>query len=300
MQTTRKSTPLSLPARTALAVLSLALLAPAAHATTTVEGRVTSISSDRSDIAVAQQDKPAQHFTLTKPMQEIVTKTNVDDVLVLTLDNNNQLQAVSTTATVNMTQVFIALAMSLLALLAVTVIFLGKSFPNLLINEDNRYSNSKFQMTVWFAVLVTTYLGAVVLRYPHGLIGGIDIPQHLLLLSGMSALTFGAAKGITANKVQEAEDKNIQDPKPVAAKPNFFLDLVRDDHNRSDIGDFQMLVVTFMAVGVYFALAVHFLGSLELAKTVKLPDVDTTILATFGLGQGAYLTKKAVGKVAES
>jgi len=28
-----------------------------------------------------------------------------------------------------------------------------------------------------------------------------------------------------------------------------------------------------------------------------LPDVDTTILATFGLGQGAYLTKKAVGEV---
>ena len=31
-----------------------------------------------------------------------------------------------------------------------------------------------------------------------------------------------------------------------------------------------------------------------------MPDVDTTILATFGLGQGAYLTKKAVGAVGTS
>jgi hypothetical protein len=28
---------------------------------------------------------------------------------------------------------------------------------------------------------------------------------------------------------------------------------------------------------------------------VTLPDVDTTILSAFGLGQGAYLAKKALG-----
>jgi hypothetical protein len=178
---------------------------------------------------------------------------------------------------------------------------LGRSFPKLIVNEDNRYSNSKFQMALWFSVLVVTYLAAVFLRIPHGLIGGVDIPKNLLLLSGMSALTFGAAKGITTNKVLEAQSKGTVDPKLAkGTTPSFFLDLVRDDHNLPDIGDFQMLVVTLMAVGVYLALAWHFLGSLELAKTVKLPDVDTTILATFGLGQGAYLTKKAVGKVAES
>jgi hypothetical protein len=33
----------------------------------------------------------------------------------------------------------------------------------------------------------------------------------------------------------------------------------------------------------------------HLAATVTLPDVDTTILSAFGLGQGAYLAKKALG-----
>jgi hypothetical protein len=30
-------------------------------------------------------------------------------------------------------------------------------------------------------------------------------------------------------------------------------------------------------------------------RTVTLPDVDSTVLAAFGLGQGAYLGKKLAG-----
>ncbi len=35
-------------------------------------------------------------------------------------------------------------------------------------------------------------------------------------------------------------------------------------------------------------------------RIVSLPDIDTTVLAAFGLGQGAYLTKKAFGNAADS
>jgi hypothetical protein len=58
-----------------------------------------------------------------------------------------------------------------------------------------------------------------------------------------------------------------------------------------------MVVITLLAIGTYLALIFNFLGSTELLKTVDLPNVDTTILAAFGLGQGAYLTKKAAGTV---
>ena len=78
---------------------------------------------------------------------------------------------------------------------------------------------------------------------------------------------------------------------------NFFKDLVQNDKGGFDFGDFQMLVVTFVAVGMYLTLIFHYLGSVELLKTATLPDIDTTILASFGLGQGAYLAKKAGGTV---
>jgi hypothetical protein len=50
-----------------------------------------------------------------------------------------------------------------------------------------------------------------------------------------------------------------------------------------------------MAVTVYLVQVFCFLGSIELLTVVTIPDVDTTILALFGLGQGAYLTKKYAG-----
>ena len=187
----------------------------------------------------------------------------------------------------------------------------------LIIGEDNRYSNSKFQMAVWFFVLITSYIAALWLRLRSGgwdFVGGVDIPKNLLLLSGLSALTFGGAKGITASKAPAAAAAVAAATaaaapaalvaalprKTAATQPNFFSDLTQNDQGQFDFGDFQMLVVTLIAVATYIALIFNFLGTIEYSRAVSLPDVDTTILATFGLGQGAYLTKKAVGEVGKS
>jgi len=56
-----------------------------------------------------------------------------------------------------------------------------------------------------------------------------------------------------------------------------------------------MLVVTLLAVAMYVVATFGFLALMDKLATVKLPDVDTTILSAFGLGQGAYLTKKVAG-----
>ena len=53
-----------------------------------------------------------------------------------------------------------------------------------------------------------------------------------------------------------------------------------------------MLVVTMLFAGVYLLQVYHFMGHVDLLKVLTLPDVDTTILSVFGLGQGAYLAKK--------
>jgi hypothetical protein len=150
-------------------------------------------------------------------------------------------------------------------------------------------------------------------------LGGVNLPQNLLLLSGMSALTFAAAKGITMRNIEkarssaraEARTQNLvvedamreaeHKTKPAAGEAGtsgqgLIANLVSDDQGDPDIGDFQMIVVTLLAVAVYIAQIYAFLGSMEKLRIVTIPDVDTTVLAAFGLGQAAYLTKKYAGK----
>jgi hypothetical protein len=69
---------------------------------------------------------------------------------------------------------------------------------------------------------------------------------------------------------------------------------VNDDYGVLNLARFQIMVITFVAVAVYLARVVAVFTDLPLTATMMLPDVDTTILAAFGLGQGAYLTYKVV------
>ena len=212
---------------------------------------------------------------------------------------------------------------------------------SLVIGEDNRYSNSKFQIALWFFVVIATYLATILLRWKEA--GGdyllVNIPQNLLLLSGMSALSFVGAKAITTSKAdpdkaREAADavrdadaatkaaadsgatKGEKDAAVTATtnakqkttnvkyfntgSEDFFKDLLQNDNGQIDFGDFQMLVVTILAVSVYLLEIYQFLGHVDLLKVVRLPDVDSTILSAFGLGHGAYLAKKYAGNPGES
>jgi hypothetical protein len=192
----------------------------------------------------------------------------------------------------------------------------------LIIGQDNRYSNSKFQIALWFFVLITSYIATFWIRvWAAGtdFIGGVNIPNNLLLLSGMSVLTYGGAKAITSTK----SGAPGQTSKTTADKPRFLFDLTHDDGvpaqpaqaatgnqpavaaqpaipPQFDFGDFQMLIVTLVAAATYVVLILNFFGTVSYTKVTSLPDVDTTLLAAFGLGQGAYLTKKAVGNVGTS
>ena len=186
-----------------------------------------------------------------------------------------------------------------------------------IIGADNRYGNSKFQFALWFWLLRTTYLSAIFLRVlgpGWSFFGSVNVPQNLFLLSGLSALTYGGAKAITTAKVNASTAAGAANAKPPAAAPNFLGNLVQNDGTpvpsaaggvpalntavRSfDFGDFQMLVVTVIAVIVYLLAAYHMLGQIQFVASVSLPDVDTTLLSAFGLGQGSYLVTKAAGNV---
>jgi hypothetical protein len=54
-----------------------------------------------------------------------------------------------------------------------------------------------------------------------------------------------------------------------------------------------MILITIVAIVMYVYKSFNYLGSIELAPHVSLQDIDTYLLASFGIGQGAYLAKKA-------
>jgi hypothetical protein len=216
----------------------------------------------------------------------------------------------------------------------------------LLIGQDDRYSNSKSQLAFWFGAVMVAYLATLMLRvYVWGWdsLGGVGITTNLLTLTGLSALTMGAAKAVTTTKVENAKQealaksaaaeeaaakasvaavaaqsapdsisKDAHTAVATAAKqvaqaiaadaraataakppgtPNFPLDLFQNDKKQVDIGDFQMIFIGALAVVIFVLTAFHFLGLIPRGATT-LPDVDTTLLSSFGIGQGAYIVKK--------
>jgi hypothetical protein len=294
--------------------------------------RVTAVASDQQSLDVEGGKTGPDHDSATPSndvrdhlavtdatLRDSVKKLLKGDYITLTYASSEKQKVLKRLsvdqAGVSPAAVPVALALSGLFCLLFYYLLSGLHPMKLIIGEDNRYSNSKFQVALWFAVLITTYIAVIVIRVSSvgaDFFGGVNIPTHLLALSGLSAFTYGAAKGITTSKVNDANTKNDFDPKNSAnVKPNLLLDLTHDDGVAAggntlardpmlDLGDFQMVVVTLVAVVVYFGIIYTFLGSMPKTMQVALPDVDTTILATFGLGQGAYLIKKAVGNVGQS
>lgn len=211
--------------------------------------------------------------------------------------SDNELKSISVkTHTVSVSSRIWTFILTIAGVLFVFYLLLGKKLPGLILGLDNRYSNSKFQIVVWFFTLLVVYIITTLFRSHISIdfIGGISIPTNLLMLSGLSALTFATAKGITESKVKEAETKGITDSKPSAVNPKFPTDLFTDDAGNIDMANFQMIIFTFLAVITYIVQVFGFLGTIELHKVINLPDVDSTILAVFGLGHGAYLAKKLV------
>ena len=147
--------------------------------------------------------------------------------------------------------------------------------------------------------MATVYLSAVALRVIYlgwDFVGGVGLAQNLVALTGLSAFTFGGAKVITAQKVAAAQQANLPPPKAAAAQSNIVTDLVQNDLGDADLGDFEMILIALAAVAIFLLSVFHFLGALVLETQVTLPDVDTTHLSGFGLGNGAYLIKKAALK----
>ena len=227
-----------------------------------------------------------------------IVQTEVDDTANPTSATKNI--TVERPVSVANRLITLTIALAILALIAASV---TRWRPwNFLIGVNNRYSNSQTQIVLWFGAVAVMYLTAVLVRLSalgFDYIGGVDLPANLIALTGLSALTFGGAKVITVQKIDTAKKAGLATPKANPGTPNILTDLVTNDSGQADFGDFQMILITLAAVAIFVLSAFHFLGLLAVEHTVTLPDVDTTLLSGFGLGQGAYLIKKAALKPGE-
>jgi hypothetical protein len=165
---------------------------------------------------------------------------------------------------------------------------------------------------LWFTALMTVYLATLGLRLNilgWEYLGGVGITENLLSLSGISALTYGAAKAITVQKVETA-NQAVTLSAPVlgvvpsvkqnpAGTQDICSDLFQNDSGDFDLGDTQMFFFILLVVTMFLITSFHFLGWLTYAQQITLPDVDTTLLSSLGLSQGAYLAKKSASKVGQ-
>lgn len=159
---------------------------------------------------------------------------------------------------------------------------------SLAMGADGLLSVSKSQFLLWNASAVFAYLWIYAVRFGESGFTGITVPHNLLYAMGFSIVTAASAKGITTAYVRSGRvSKPVQ---PAQVRPS---DLVAcDDGSTPDLVKIQMLIWTFIAIGIFFAKVAQAVTHPALPA---LPDVDEASLVLMGLGQAAYLGNKLTG-----
>jgi hypothetical protein len=250
------------------------------------------------------------HRTLDLPntgLQAMLSPARTGDQATVTVDDVDRPKAViavtALTRPVSPIHVLLALAGAAGLLFAICMWATGGRPIALVTGRDGRLSNSQCQLAIWFASVAIVYTATLVLRgidIGTDFIGGVGMSTNLVVLTGLSAFTFGAAKLVTT---QQVYDRAVQEKTPPPVPPPAPLpppssgpklsDLARNGYEDTDLGDLQMILVTVAAAAIFLCQSFWFLRDLPLSVRTMLPDVDGTLLASFGLGQGAYLFKKA-------
>ncbi len=158
--------------------------------------------------------------------------------------------------------------------------------------QDNRLSTSQFQFFLWTGVVAFSYGWLYAIRAQHNLFEALGaLPGNVLVAMGFSVVTVTAAKAITATQVRAGQVKKVRGTPHIG-------DLFTDDKGVPDLPKTQMLFWTVLAVAIFLinviALADTFATCSLGSKGCKFPDIDTTLMALMGLGQGAYLGVKMV------
>ena len=157
--------------------------------------------------------------------------------------------------------------------------------------EDGRASTSKFQAFVWTGAVFFAYIAVVA---AHGL-PAVDgqgatsslpaLHPNILAALGISLGTTVGAAAVTTNATNTGRVSKATPPTPKGMSPIF-----TNDADQPDLGKIQLLMFTFIAVGVFLGQVLQSLSAA--GATATLPDIDPSLAALTGLGSAVYLGGK--------
>ncbi len=179
----------------------------------------------------------------------------------------------------------------LVVAVVVTFVVTGGKPWTVIDGADGRPSTSKFQWTIWTAVVLFSYSAIYFARARNGFWDALpDVPPNILIVMGFSTTTMVVAKGITTQYVA-----NGRVVKPAGNQGG----LLSDDTGQSDLSKVQLVMWTLLAIGIYLAIVVKQVSAVAAGSSVQgsnvgLPDIDASLMVLMGLAHGGYLGKKLV------
>lgn len=173
----------------------------------------------------------------------------------------------------------------------------------ILIDERNEMSLSRFQMALWTLLILSAFLGMVMVNiYNHNnpveAISSIVIPPNLLVLMGISTTSLVSAPlilNIKQNANQPIDTK--LSPGEKASFIDLFLGDDKANGKRLDLGKLQMFYFTIILALAYAAsIGIVFTndGTVGTHLSLQFPPLNDQFLVLLGISHAGYLLYKAV------
>jgi hypothetical protein len=187
--------------------------------------------------------------------------------------------------------IFGSIGLGVLVLLIMSALYWwwsGGKWPNHIYKSDDSgaSSASKAQLLLWTVVAIFSYTVIYADRVLNHNTFDVptEIPSNLLVAMGLSAGTTLAAKVVSGTKIRSGKAQKQEE--------NSKGGILLNDDGEPDLSKIQMMAWTFLAVGVYL---ISVLKVISISFQVPdLPDINPTLLALMGIGELAYVGKKAV------
>ncbi len=212
--------------------------------------------------------------------------------------------------------------LGLLALFILAGLRIRGRVLGVLIDERNRYSLSRLQMSLWtllvLATLYTVYIANIV-RGDATTALMVDLDYNLIALMGFNLASFVSAPMVLNRKAEQpanlgalaAASQQLLDSQNLAAAPTAkgqvlvksapqdarLADLIRGEDVTNaaivDLPRLQMLLITLLVVFVYAAAVGHSLGAADWLLE-RLPKLHNTLLLLALISHSGYVVGKLI------
>ncbi len=214
------------------------------------------------------------------------------------------------------TSMRLAVWIGMMILLALFLLVVGRAitgqWTGFLIDNRNKMSLARLQLSLWLILISSAYLAATLTNLHITMFStpinalSITIPPELLALFGVSATSLVGATTILNVKNNNSQQIDINQSRDDAEWYDMFKGDDAANSDYLDLSKLQMFYITIILVLVYgIALGIMFFGmgdgvdSRSLA-IVAFPPLSATIVTLLGISQAGYLVYKAVPRSVNS